>query len=37
MLSDVAEGAPLRWSDVTIDANDIAVKTRREMEKAFAP
>ncbi|MFY9992198.1 MAG: flagellar biosynthesis protein FlgA, partial [Rhodoplanes sp.] len=37
LIRDVAEGAPLRWSDVTIDANDIAVKTRREMEKAFAP
>jgi predicted homoserine dehydrogenase-like protein len=33
---DVPEGAPLRWSDVAIDPGDIAVQTRREMEKAFA-
>jgi predicted homoserine dehydrogenase-like protein len=33
---DIAEGQPLRWSDVAIDANDPAVKVRREMEAAFA-
>jgi predicted homoserine dehydrogenase-like protein len=32
---DVAEGEPLRWSDVTFDATDPAVAVRREMEKAF--
>ena len=33
---DIAEGEALRWSDVAVDANDIAVKVRREMEAAFA-
>ncbi len=33
----VPEGAPLRWSDVAIDADDFAVQTRRDMEAAFAP
>jgi predicted homoserine dehydrogenase-like protein len=33
---DVAEGECLRWSDVTYDENDFAVKVRREMEAAFA-
>jgi predicted homoserine dehydrogenase-like protein len=33
---DVAEGAALGWDDAEIDANDEAVKVRREMEKAFA-
>jgi hypothetical protein len=32
----VPEGAPLKWSDVAYDANHPAVKTRREMEAAFA-
>jgi predicted homoserine dehydrogenase-like protein len=32
----VAEGECLRWSDVAYDANDLAVKVRREMEAAFA-
>jgi predicted homoserine dehydrogenase-like protein len=32
---DVAEGQCLRWSDVTYDENDVAVKVRREMEAAF--
>ncbi len=31
----VAEGECLRWSDVTCDENDLAVKVRREMEAAF--
>src|SRR6202008_1251006 len=31
---DVAEGECLRWSDVTYDENDFAVKVRREMEAA---
>lgn len=32
---DIAEGAALKWADVVYDANDIAVKVRREMENAF--
>jgi predicted homoserine dehydrogenase-like protein len=33
---DVAEGECLKWSDVRYDAADLAVRTRREMETAFA-
>jgi len=33
---DIAEGQRLRWSDVAFDANDPAVKFRREMEAMFA-
>jgi predicted homoserine dehydrogenase-like protein len=33
---DVAEGQCLKWSDVAVDDNDLAVKARREMEAAFA-
>ena len=33
---DIAEGQPLRWSDVAIDAATDAVTTRREMEAMFA-
>jgi len=32
---EIAEGQALRWSDVAYDANDPAVKVRREMEAAF--
>jgi predicted homoserine dehydrogenase-like protein len=32
---DIAEGQALRWSDVVYDADDAAVKVRREMEAAF--
>jgi predicted homoserine dehydrogenase-like protein len=32
---DIAEGQPLRWSDVVYDPDDTAVKVRREMEAAF--
>ena len=32
---DIAEGQPLRWSDVAYDANNSGVKVRREMEAAF--
>src|SRR3954471_8922085 len=32
---DIAEGAPVKWTDVEYDPNDIAVKVRREMEAAF--
>lgn len=33
--NDIAEGQALKWSDVVYDADDIAVKVRREMEAAF--
>jgi predicted homoserine dehydrogenase-like protein len=33
----VKAGQPVRWSDVTIDAKDPAVKFRREMEASFKP
>jgi len=32
---DIAEGEALRWSDIAYDANDGAIKVRREMEAAF--
>jgi len=35
LKGDIAEGQPLRWSDVDYDPNDPAVKVRREMEAAF--
>ena len=35
LIADVKAGARLKWSDVEVDANDIAVRTRREMEAAF--
>jgi predicted homoserine dehydrogenase-like protein len=31
----VRQGEALRWSDVESDPNDLAVRTRREMEAAF--
>jgi hypothetical protein len=31
----VLEGEKLKWADVDYDANDPAVKIRREMEAAF--
>jgi predicted homoserine dehydrogenase-like protein len=31
----IAAGAPVRWEDVAFDANDAAVKVRREMEATF--
>jgi predicted homoserine dehydrogenase-like protein len=36
LTADIAEGQPLRWSDVAIDASADAVKVRREMEAMFA-
>ncbi len=36
LIRDVSEGAALKWSDVAYDAGDPAVRTRREMEAAFA-
>ena len=35
LTRDLAEGAPLRWSDVVLDATAPAVKVRREMEALF--
>ncbi|HEY5279652.1 MAG TPA: Gfo/Idh/MocA family oxidoreductase [Pseudolabrys sp.] len=32
---DIAEGGALSWADVEVDANDTAVRVRREMEAAF--
>ena len=32
---DIQEGGALKWADVAYDANDNAVKVRREMEAAF--
>jgi predicted homoserine dehydrogenase-like protein len=36
LLRDVAEGQCLTWGDVAFDADDPAIKVRREMEAAFA-
>jgi predicted homoserine dehydrogenase-like protein len=36
LTRDIAEGQPLRWTDVAIDAGAEAVKVRREMEAMFA-
>jgi predicted homoserine dehydrogenase-like protein len=36
LTRDIAEGQPLRWADVAIDATADAVKVRREMEALFA-
>ena len=35
LRNDIAEGQALKWSDVVYDANDTAVKARREMEAAW--
>jgi predicted homoserine dehydrogenase-like protein len=35
VMRHMAEGEMLRWSDVEYDADDFAVKVRREMEAAF--
>jgi len=37
MLTPVAAGQALKWSDVAFDANATAVKLRREMETSIAP
>ncbi|MEM1316092.1 MAG: SAF domain-containing protein, partial [Pseudomonadota bacterium] len=37
LTRDVAEGEPLRWSDVALDETDDALRIRREMEARFAP
>jgi predicted homoserine dehydrogenase-like protein len=36
LLNPVAAGAPVRWRDVAFDAQNEAVRFRREMEAAFA-
>ena len=36
LTRDVAAGRPVSWSDVAFDANNEAVKFRREMERVFA-
>jgi predicted homoserine dehydrogenase-like protein len=36
LLAPVQAGQPVRWRDVSVDANDSAVKLRREMEREFA-
>ncbi len=36
LTRDIAEGQPLRWTDVAFDASAEAVKVRREMEAMFA-
>jgi predicted homoserine dehydrogenase-like protein len=36
LTRDVREGEPLKWTDVSFDPNDTAVKFRREMEAEFA-
>ena len=36
LKNDVAHGAVVRWSDVEVDENNDAIKTRKAMEKAFA-
>jgi predicted homoserine dehydrogenase-like protein len=35
LVRDIAEGQPLRWLDVAVDADATAVKVRREMEAMF--
>ena len=37
LIRPVAAGAPVKWTDVALDANDAAVRFRREMEAALAP
>src|SRR5688572_4929776 len=37
MLKPVRAGEPVRWSDVAFDANQTAVRLRREMELSYAP
>jgi len=36
LKTDIAEGQRLKWDDVEYDADDDAVRVRREMEAAFA-
>ena len=36
LKNDIAHGAVVRWSDVEVDADNDAIKTRRAMETRFA-
>jgi predicted homoserine dehydrogenase-like protein len=36
LKNNVAHGAVVRWSDVEVDEDSDAIKTRKAMEKAFA-
>jgi predicted homoserine dehydrogenase-like protein len=36
LLGPVAAGAPVKWRDVAVDENSIAVQLRREMEREFS-
>jgi len=36
LKSGIEEGCPVRWDDVVVDPDDLAVRVRREMEKEFA-
>jgi predicted homoserine dehydrogenase-like protein len=36
LKNDITHGAIVRWSDVEIDTEDAAIKTRRAMETRFA-
>ena len=35
VLRPIGAGQPVRWSDVAVNANEPAVRVRREMENAF--
>jgi len=35
LLNPVRQGQPVRWADVAVDANDNAIRARREMEALF--
>src|SRR5690349_5225928 len=37
LIRPVAAGAPVKWTDVAFDANDAAVRFRRQMEAELAP
>jgi predicted homoserine dehydrogenase-like protein len=37
LLSPIAEGTPVKWSDLAVDADDDVVRFRREMEAVFSP
>jgi predicted homoserine dehydrogenase-like protein len=37
LVSPVAAGQPVRWSDVQVDASSEAITVRRAMEREFAP
>jgi hypothetical protein len=34
-MTGIAAGERLKWTDVNYDANDLAVRVRREMEAMF--